>query len=170
MRALSTWGRSCGREVKLFGIDVDANFAALAEKHLKADGFDVSILHCSATNLTGVSDGRYDFVVSSNMIHHIRSREAVAEVFRQVARISAAGFLFVDLDRRLIGLPLMAAGILAGGSWSLAVDGIRSVRRSYRHDEIRGILNNSAEQFGCKKLCCEYSALTPYWWVTGQKR
>ena len=169
LRSIHAWASAQGLSVGLYGIDLDPDFGALAQRTLAADGISVSISQGDATRLEAIVDNQFDIVIANNMVHHIRNLDAVARFFREVARVSNVGWLIVDLDRRLRGIPFMISGFLLGGSPMLVIDGVRSVRRAYHRDEISNLIERNTATHGTDRMDCVRHPILPYWWVKGTK-
>lgn len=83
---------------------------------------------------------RYDLVVSNHVLHHLAGSERDGFV-EDSRRLSRGLVLHGDIERGRAAYGLYAIGItpLAPGTF-LRTDGLRSIRRSYRRDELAGAL------------------------------
>lgn len=143
------------------GGDVAVRLAALAA----ADGFDVQwlgvdpdprahavALHRTTPNVrfrctdstTLVAEGElFDAVVSNHVLHHLSSSELTS--FTDDSRALSAGpVLHGDIERGRLAYSLYTVAVtpFAPGTF-LRTDGLRSIRRSYRRDELAAALGTS---------------------------
>lgn len=88
-----------------------------------------------------LADGeRFDLVLSNHVLHHLGSAELEAFV-TESRRLSRGLVLHGDIERSRTAYALYAVGItpFAPGTF-LRTDGLRSIRRSYRADELAATL------------------------------
>lgn len=140
------------------GGDVAVRLAGLAAR----DGFDVewtgadpdprAIASARARERPGVrfvaqdsgalraAGERYDLVVSNHVLHHLDAA-ALATFAEDSLALSSGRVLHADIARGRLAYALYAAGIapLSAGTF-LRVDGLRSIRRSYRAPELAAVL------------------------------
>ncbi len=83
---------------------------------------------------------RFDLVVSNHVLHHLDA-EALRTFAEDSLTLSRGGVLHADIARGRLAYGLYAVGIapLAAGTF-LRVDGLRSIRRSYRAPELAAAL------------------------------
>ena len=134
-RALARWARSDGLDLTVTAVDPDARAAAFATRH-PADG--VELRRASSTDL--VAEGRaYDVVVSNHLLHHLEPA-ALQQLLADSEQL--AGRLALHNDLRRSPLAHAAYGAvtrpLARTSF-LHADGLLSIRRSYRPDELADV-------------------------------
>lgn len=170
LKAIDRWSRREGFLVDLAGIDLSLGFAKLTEYCLARQGISVKIYQGDACQLDNFEDSSFDLVISSYVVHHVRTPGKVACLFSEARRVARLGWLIADFDRRLYG-PWFAgmAGMLFGASWVLNADGIKSIRRAYRADEINFILRESQNLQGLSGMECRPWPFLPYWVVKGRK-
>ncbi|MDD5671886.1 MAG: hypothetical protein PHN49_09620, partial [Candidatus Omnitrophica bacterium] len=115
-------------------------------------------------------DESFDIVISSYMVHHIRTPGKVAVFLSEVYRIAREGWLIADFDRRIYA-PLLVgvAGFLLSGSRTLVSDGVKSVRRAYRAAEVNFILEEVRKAKKMSGMDCVSYPLFPYWMIRGRK-
>ena len=82
----------------------------------------------------------FDAVVSNHVLHHL-SAEALAGFARDSLDLATGPVLHADIERGRLAYGLYAAAVLplAPGTF-LHTDGLRSIRRSYRVDELAAAL------------------------------
>jgi 2-polyprenyl-3-methyl-5-hydroxy-6-metoxy-1,4-benzoquinol methylase len=133
---LAAWTVSDGFDVDWVGVDPDPRALEVAHSRptprttfLCADGADL------------LSDGeRFDIVLSNHVVHHLAPAE-LEEFVDQSRRLSRGIVLHSDIERGRLAYALYAIGItpFAPGTF-LRTDGLRSIRRSYRQDELAAVL------------------------------
>lgn len=88
-------------------------------------------------------DNSFDLVSCSLFAHHLEPVEL--ECFAaESLRVSRCALLINDLIRHPLHLALVCAGFVLMRSHVSRVDGLASVRRAYKPDEVREILSHSA--------------------------
>ncbi|MFG6403074.1 MULTISPECIES: methyltransferase domain-containing protein [unclassified Microbacterium] len=151
--------RQLGRPARVLdlgsgGGDVVARLARLAERDgLVADwtGADpdprahaaarlreapgVTFVAASSTDLRAAGE-TYDAVLSSHVLHHL-SPDVLREVTDDSLALSRGIVMHSDIERGPLAYGLYAVGVLplSAGTF-LHTDGLRSIRRSYRADEL----------------------------------
>lgn len=125
--------------VQLTGVDPDPRAVAVAvARRATAARFILG----DAQRL--LADGeRFDIVLSNHVLHHLGA-EDFPRFCEQSRSLSQGIVLHADIERSATAYALYAAGItpLALGTL-LRVDGLRSIRRSYRRDELQAVLGPS---------------------------
>jgi 2-polyprenyl-3-methyl-5-hydroxy-6-metoxy-1,4-benzoquinol methylase len=87
---------------------------------------------------------QFDFVISNHLLHHL-SDEEVRRLLDQVAQVTRLRAVMNDLTRSAVSWAFFGAvSWPTRGSSFLAPDGMRSIRRSYRADELRSLLPEGA--------------------------
>ncbi|MBL9175229.1 MAG: methyltransferase domain-containing protein [Verrucomicrobiales bacterium] len=87
-------------------------------------------------------DGSFDCVIASTMTHHLERDEDVVTHFREAARVARRLVLICDLHRNLPFLAGLWAYVgLAGEGRELRSDAVLSVRRGWRTDEWRRLVD-----------------------------
>lgn len=119
------------------GIDPSPVAAAmLHERALPADAhFEAAYLHELAER-----GERFDFVISNHLLHHLSDAEVCA-LLADVATVTRRVAVMNDLRRAVV--PWMVfAGLMWPMRWGtfLHTDGLRSIRRSFRADELRALV------------------------------
>jgi 2-polyprenyl-3-methyl-5-hydroxy-6-metoxy-1,4-benzoquinol methylase len=83
---------------------------------------------------------KFDFVISNHLLHHLNDDEVV-RLLVQVAQVTRCRAVMNDLSRSVISWAFFGAVSWPARGWSfLAVDGMRSIRRSYRAEELRALV------------------------------
>ncbi|MDQ0743212.1 2-polyprenyl-3-methyl-5-hydroxy-6-metoxy-1,4-benzoquinol methylase [Clavibacter sp. B3I6] len=130
--ALARWARRDGLRLRVTGIDPDPRAAAYA-RALPADP-DVRFLAASSAEL--VAEGRrFDLVTSNHVLHHLD--EAAFDAFLADSAALAPRALHSDIARGRVAYAAYGplARTVARGSF-VHVDGLRSIRRSWRPVEL----------------------------------
>lgn len=126
-----------GLEVEWIGADPDAR--ALEVAVARPVRPQISYVRADAATLLGDGE-RYDAVVSNHVLHHLRG-DALPAFIDESAALASGIVLHNDIARSQLAYSLYAVGItpFAPGTF-LRTDGLRSIRRSYRPDELRPLL------------------------------
>jgi len=135
--ALASWARADGLPVRITAIDPDERSVAFAER--RRPGAPVAFRRAHSSEL--VTDGeRYDIVVSNHVLHHLDAA-SLDTLLRDSAALAGRLVLHNDLERNALAYAAYAVATTPGRRRSfLHVDGLRSIRRSYRQDELRTIV------------------------------
>lgn len=121
-----------GLDVRWLGVDPDPRALAVASTRATAN-----VAFRSADSQTLVEEGeRFDAVVSNHVLHHLTDAELSSFADDSLA-LSSGPVLHGDIERGRLAQALYAVGItpFAPGTF-LRTDGLRSIRRSYRRDEL----------------------------------
>ncbi|MDP3920418.1 MAG: methyltransferase domain-containing protein [Candidatus Omnitrophota bacterium] len=170
LRAIHRWAKKKKRPVDLHGIDLSPEFICRTKAHLDKQGVPVTLQQADASQLHRFSDNSFDIVVSSYMVHHLRTAGRVASFLSQTHRVARRGWLLVDFDRRSYGPPLVRIlGTLFGGHPLIVTDGVKSIRRAYKVSEINFILQQIRKHKLLKGMICESYPVLPYWLIRGFK-
>lgn len=140
LERLIALARADGADVDGVGIDPDPRSLAVA---------DARPQHRATYRLTHSSDlvaecdtggERYDVVISNHVLHHLDD-DALQTVLTDSAALSRSLVVHSDIARSPVAYAAYAVGItpLAPGSF-LRTDGLRSIRRSWRPDELAPVL------------------------------
>lgn len=135
---LAAFTRRDGLEVEWTGADPDPRAHDVASR---AQVPNSTFLCADADEL--LAQGRsFDLVISNHVLHHLEPEELISftEASRQLAKTAA---LHNDIARSRLAYGLYSVGIapLAPGTF-LRVDGLRSIRRSYRAVELSTALGD----------------------------
>ncbi|MDL5352026.1 methyltransferase domain-containing protein [Microbacterium sp. zg-YB36] len=128
-----------GLTVDWLGVDPDARALAAAQRRATPN-----VRFRCADSATLLAEGaRFDAVVSNHVLHHL----TVDELHRFTAEslaLSTGPVLHGDIARNRAAFGLYAVGItpLAPGTF-LRTDGLRSIRRSYRANELEHTLGGN---------------------------
>lgn len=126
-----------GLEVHWTGADPDPR--ALEVALARPPNPRVSYLCADAATLLDRGE-RYDAVLSNHVLHHLGGA-ALASFFDESAALASGIVLHSDIARSRLAYGLYAIGVtpFAPGTF-LRTDGLRSIRRSFRPDELRSML------------------------------
>lgn len=129
-----------GVHVSWLGVDPDPRAHEVARDRRTA-GVEFRCADSAALRAEGE---RFDAVVSNHVLHHLDADELTAFGADSLA-LSTGPVLHADIERSRVAYALYAVGItpLAPGTF-LRTDGLRSIRRSYRADELRTALAASS--------------------------
>ncbi|MFS0734720.1 methyltransferase domain-containing protein [Microbacterium sp. 1P10UB] len=133
---LARLARADGFDVSWLGVDPDPRALEVASERR---GSNVEFRSTDSAAL--VREGaQFDVVLSNHVLHHLASDELTS--FAADSRTLSTGLvLHADIERNRTAYALYAVGItpLAPGTF-LRTDGLRSIRRSYRSDELAAAL------------------------------
>jgi 2-polyprenyl-3-methyl-5-hydroxy-6-metoxy-1,4-benzoquinol methylase len=126
-----------GLRVQWVGVDPDPRAIEVAAARPAPDG--VRFACTDSTDLLTAGE-RFDVVLSNHVLHHLGSDE-LDRFTAESRRLSRGVVLHGDIERSRLAYGLYALGItpFAPGTF-LRTDGLRSIRRSYRRDELRAAL------------------------------
>ncbi len=137
LRAVAKWARSRGIEARLTGVDLNPKSEAAA-RAATPPHFGIEWRTGDYQDL-----GRFDFVISSLVAHHMRPAELTA-FLRWMEAHAARGWLVNDLHRHRLayaGYPLLAR--LLRVHRIVREDGHLSIARAFRPAEWRRILDEA---------------------------
>lgn len=141
LRRLRDLGRRDGLALDAVGIDPDGRALAVAGRH-PSPGIVWRRAH-SAELVAELSSGgeRFDVVLSNHVLHHLGDTE-LAPFLADSAALCSGIVLHSDIARSRGAYVAYAAGIapLAPGTF-LRTDGLRSIRRSWRPEELAARLD-----------------------------
>jgi SAM-dependent methyltransferase len=142
LRAIRVWSRRRGLVIDLVGLDLNPMSEPIARG---ATPPDMEIDFRTGNVFTAELGRRFDFVISSQMTHHL-SNESLVAFIRWMERTSVRGWFIGDLHRHAI--PLHAFGLLARlAGWHRFVrhDGPVSIARSFRREDWKRLLAAAGE-------------------------
>jgi len=137
MIRLARYAARDGLTAEWVGVDPDPRAIHVARG--RAAPPEVTFRCADSTSL--LADGeRFDLVLSNHVLHHLSSAE-LASFADESRRLSRGLVLHGDIERGRIAYALYTVGItpFAPGTF-LRTDGLRSIRRSYRADELGQVL------------------------------
>lgn len=125
-----------GLRAHWLGVDPDPRAIEVADGR-RAPGVRFSCTDSSALLAGGE---RFDLVVSNHVLHHLEPAE-LDRFADESRRLSRGTVLHGDIERGHLAYGLYAVGItpFAPGTF-LRTDGLRSIRRSYRREELGTVL------------------------------
>ncbi|MFS0865846.1 methyltransferase domain-containing protein [Microbacterium sp. 179-B 1A2 NHS] len=125
-----------GLEVEWLGIDPDPRALAVAQERARP-GVSFACTDAAGLAATGA---RFDAVLSNHVLHHLSDAELPGFIAETTA-LSSGPVLHADIARGRLPYALYGVGITAleRGTF-LRTDGLRSIRRSYRPDELQRTL------------------------------
>ena len=133
---LAGLARADGLQVEWVGIDPDPRGLSVATKRRTR-----GVTFRCADSATLLAEGaRFDAVISNHVLHHL-SADELQEFTADSIALSSGPVLHGDIERSHLAHALYAVGItpFAPGTF-LRTDGLRSIRRSYRRDELAAAL------------------------------
>lgn len=136
-RALIRWARNDGVRLEVTAIDPDPRAAAYVGTLPPVDGF--TYRRCSSTELAD-EGATFDFVVSNHVLHHLTAAE-LGTVLADSERLAVRAVVHSDIRRSPVAYALFAlcTSVGFGGSY-IREDGLLSIRRSYRADELNAVV------------------------------
>lgn len=137
MAGLARRARGDGLAVEWLGVDPEPQAIAVAQARPTIPG-----VHYRRTDSDGLlaEGASFDAVISSHVLHHLDS--GMLPLFAAQSRALSSGIvLHSDIERGRLAYALYGIGItpLAPGTF-LRTDGLRSIRRSYRAEELAAAL------------------------------
>lgn len=135
LRAIARWSRRHGIEAELVGVDLNPRSAGIARASTPPE-LEIDYRTGDYRAVTG----RIDFIVSSQVTHHMTD-DQLREFLRHMEARARRGWLICDLHRHgfaYAGFPLLAR--LMGVHPIVREDGRLSIARSFRPDEWRQII------------------------------
>lgn len=135
--AIAAWARADRLPVHITAIDPDDRSLAFARAHHG----DAPVHFRGAHSSDLVAGGeRYDIVLSNHVLHHLDA-PSLDLLLDDSSALSRRLVLHNDLERNRLAYAVYATATRPGRSRSfLHIDGLRSIRRSYRSDELRAVV------------------------------
>lgn len=136
LRAVAGWARRAGKRARLVGLDRHP-WSARAARETTSPGDDITFV---TSDVFAWEPGmRFDFIVSSQFLHHLTNAEAARFLAWQEAH-AARGWYVADIHRHplaYLGFPLLARA----ARWHELVreDGRVSIARGFRPAELRAL-------------------------------
>ena len=127
-----------GLDVEWLGVDPDPRAIAVAQE---PTALRVTFRCADAATLL-TQGARFDIVLSNHVLHHLSAVELRAFAVDSLA-LSAGIVVHSDIRRSRLAYGLYSVGVtpFARGTF-LRTDGLRSIRRSYRVDELAAVLGD----------------------------
>ncbi len=169
LRALYRWTQKKKIPVELYGLDLSRDFVQSTQANLARQGVPVTMIQGDASDPSQWADNQVDIVISNQVLHHIRSAEKVALFLSEAYRVAGYGWMIVDLNRALRGVALMGMAFLFRMPLPVITDGVKSVRRAYRPDEINFLIREIRKVKPVGAMICRPYPLYPYWFIRGTK-
>jgi SAM-dependent methyltransferase len=137
LRAIRVWSRRRGFVLDLVGLDLNPMSEPIARAATPADmGIDFR----TGDVFTAELGRRFDFVISSQMTHHLSDDTLVAFI-QWMERTAVRGWFIGDLHRHAIPLhAFRLLGRLAGWHRFVQHDGLVSIARSFRREDWQRLL------------------------------
>jgi SAM-dependent methyltransferase len=142
LRAIRVWSRRKGVVIDLVGLDLNPMSEPIARA---ATPPDMAIDFRTGDVFTAELGRRFDFVISSQMTHHL-SDEALVAFVQWMERTAVRGWFIGDLHRHTI--PFHAFRLLARlAGWHRFVqhDGPVSIARSFRREDWQRLLATAGQ-------------------------
>lgn len=145
---------SNGRHPAMHLYDVQHEIVERSKSNLvfhDSQGRQLSVQSHVATeqHLAVFSNQSFDYVVSMQVLHHIRPLATAVSALDNMLRIAKHGVLILDFERQSWFLPLFKLmHRLYGVSPELASDGIKSMRRAYPRAQLQPRIEELAMKHG----------------------
>ncbi|CAL4861077.1 methyltransferase domain-containing protein [Microbacterium sp. MM2322] len=135
---LATWAERDGLDVQWLGIDPDPRALDVARTR---ESERVSFAATDAAGLRAAGE-TFDLVLSNHVLHHLEAAE-LGEFAADTRALATGTVMHADIERGRLAYALYGIGITAleRGTF-LRTDGLRSIRRSYRADELESALGS----------------------------
>lgn len=131
-RALAGWAQHDGLRLEITAIDPDSRAHGFALKH---PHIGVHYRRASSAELLGES-ARFDIVISNHLLHHLTGPELTL-LLQDSGELARHMVIHNDIERARLPYALYGLATLPLARRSfLHVDGMRSILRSYRADEL----------------------------------
>ncbi|WP_235476371.1 methyltransferase domain-containing protein [Frigoribacterium sp. Leaf263] len=135
-RGLMRRARKDGLRLEIVAADPDARAHGWASEH-PLPGVEY---RCVSSGDLVTAGERFDVVVSNHVLHHLDD-EARASVLDDSERLAERLVVHVDIRRaRTAYLAYWIGSLPLAGRSFVRVDGLRSIRRSFRPDELRAVV------------------------------
>jgi 2-polyprenyl-3-methyl-5-hydroxy-6-metoxy-1,4-benzoquinol methylase len=134
--ALATWARRDGLRLEVTGIDPDPRAHAFAARRTPRPGL---VFERAASRALVDAGRRFDVVVSNHVLHHL-DRATLDAVLADSESLATRLVIHNDIARGRIaysGYRVATTGTFRGSF--IHDDGLLSIRRSYRPDELRAV-------------------------------
>lgn len=133
-RALARWAARDGVRLDVTAIDPDARAHDFATSRPATPG--LTFRRATSTELVAAGE-RFDLVTSNHVLHHL-DPDALSVFLADSAHLARRLVVHSDIERGRLAYGLYAAATTGPfrGSF-IHVDGLRSIRRSYRADELQ---------------------------------
>ena len=137
--AIADWARADHLPVQVVGIDPDERSVAFARRRYP-DG-PVAFRPAHSSDLVAAGE-EADIVLSNHVLHHL-DPAGLSSLLADSSRIARRLVLHSDLERNRLAYAVYGVATRAGRRRSfLHVDGLRSIRRSYRQEELQRVVPN----------------------------
>ena len=147
LRAIARWAKRRGIEAELVGVDLNPKSEAVARAATPA-ALGIEYRTGDYRDL----GGRFDFVISNLVAHHMSEAELLA-FLRYMEGEARMGWMVNDLHRHRLahaGFPLLCR--LMGWHRIIREDGQLSIARSFRPDEWREMLDRAGITPGSARI------------------
>lgn len=140
IRHLHSLSREDGFKVRFTGIEPDPR----ALQFLQQSDWPENVTFRSAYASDLADEGEsFDMVISNHLIHHLSPADLYA-LCRDAEKLALKRVLFSDIERSDLGyLSFMTIAPLLFQNSYIVKDGLISIRRSYRKEELNGMLPDS---------------------------
>lgn len=125
-----------GPRAALTATDLKAEYLEVGRREARARGVDVAFAVQDATSLSNLRGADVDVFLCTQSLHHFPPG-MVARMLGEAARCARAGACFIDGERGLLPLAVIAPLMLAWGrSWPVLHDTVVSLRRMPCEEEL----------------------------------
>jgi ubiquinone/menaquinone biosynthesis C-methylase UbiE len=125
-----------GGRIDMTASDISEEYLALGRAHARRRGLEASFVVQDATRLESLRGADVDVFLCTQSLHHFPPG-MVARMLGEAARVARRSVCFIDAERGLVPLALVAPAMaLLGRAWPVVHDTVVSLRRMYFQEEL----------------------------------
>lgn len=124
-----------------FGLDINEEYINLAKQNRTKEGLEVTFLTGDANEISKIIDRKFDFILMSIFVHHLKPFELYQLLF-SVVPIMNLGLFVMDINRDFLNIAKskLFSFFNVGCSKDFKDDAIQSMRRAYTVEELEWLL------------------------------
>lgn len=125
-----------GERVRVVASDIKDEYLELGRAEAKRRGLDLGFVVQDALSLGNLTESGVDVFTCTQTLHHFPPG-MVARMIGEAARAARTGLVFIDAERSLSAIALLAPfALLYGRSYAFVHDTVTSLRRMYYEEEL----------------------------------